>query len=111
MSFVILIQMYFPIILSLSSDDQQFHQYQENEQSHFSCCFCFNFFLYKNIVNMSVSSRLYYYNWMDTCPVGVIPPPESINHSSQFFYLDTICFKIYLCLRLILRSVCLRHKH
>ena len=44
MSFVILNQMYFPIILSLSSDDQQFHQYQENEQSHFLCYFCFNFF-------------------------------------------------------------------
>jgi hypothetical protein len=79
MSFVILNQMYFPIILSLSSDDQQFHQYQENEQSHFLCYFRFNFFLYKNIVNMSVSNRLYYYNWVDTCPGGVIPP-EGINH-------------------------------
>jgi len=46
MSFVILNQMYFPIILSLSSDGQQFYQYQENEQSHFSCYFCLNFFIF-----------------------------------------------------------------
>ena len=39
MSIVILKQMYCPIILSFNSDGQQFHQYQENEQSHFSCYF------------------------------------------------------------------------
>ena len=72
MSIVILKQMYFPIILSFNSDGQQFHQYQENQQSHCSCYFCFNFFLCKIIVNMSVSSRCYYYNWVDTCPGGVI---------------------------------------
>jgi hypothetical protein len=72
MSIVILKQMYFLIILSFNSDSQQFHQYQENEQSHCSCYFCFNFFLFKIIVNMSVSSRCYYYNWVDTCPGGAI---------------------------------------
>jgi hypothetical protein len=69
MSFVILNKMYFPIILSLSSDDQQFHQYQENEQSHFSRYFCFIFFLYKIIVNISASSRCYYYGYLNNIKV------------------------------------------
>ena len=100
MSIGILKQMYFLIILSFNSDDQQFHQYQENEQSHFSRYFCFNFFLYKIIINISVSSRCYYYNWVDTCPDGVIPPPEGINHpvvsSSTLtrFVLDIYMFEI-----------------
>jgi hypothetical protein len=65
----------------------------------FHVTFVLIFFLYKNIVNMSVSSRLYYYNWVDTCPGGVIPP-EGINHpvvsSSTLtrFVLDIFMFEI-----------------
>ena len=37
---------------SFNSDSQQFHQYQENEQSQFSCYFCFKeyyFFFTKSL--------------------------------------------------------------
>jgi hypothetical protein len=71
MSFVILNQMYFPIILSLSSDDQQFHQYQENEQSHF---------LISNI-NISKTNRVKVEElttgWL--IPSGGITPPGQVS--------------------------------
>ena len=57
-------------------------------------------FFIQIIVNISVSSRCYYYNWVDTCPDGVIPPPEGINHpvvsSSTLtrFVLDIYMFEI-----------------
>jgi hypothetical protein len=65
----------------------------------FHVTFVLIFFLFKSIVNMSVSNRLYYYNWVDTCPGGVIPP-EGINHpvvsSSTLtrFVLDIFMFEI-----------------